>query len=82
MSNQTDDVRLRHMLDHAREAISLAQGRTRRDLERNPAATKSRSPSGDRGRSGQPRVRRHSPALPTDSLGANRGYAEPADSRL
>ncbi|MCX5670412.1 MAG: DUF86 domain-containing protein [Planctomycetota bacterium] len=30
---KTDEVRLRHMLDAAREAVALAQGQRRRDLE-------------------------------------------------
>ncbi len=33
--NSNDDVRLRHMLEAAREAISFAQGRSRTDLEDN-----------------------------------------------
>ncbi len=34
MSKDEDHVRLRHMLDHAREAIGLMQGKTRSHLER------------------------------------------------
>ena len=34
MLNQRDRVRLRHMLDHALEAIGLAEGKVRSDLER------------------------------------------------
>jgi len=33
MSERREDIRLLHMLDHAREAMVLAQGRTRADLE-------------------------------------------------
>ena len=33
MSEQRDSIRLRHMLDHAREAIALTEGRTRQDLD-------------------------------------------------
>ena len=33
MSDHSDLVRLRHMLDYAREAISLTGGRTREDLD-------------------------------------------------
>jgi len=33
MSEQRNSIRLRHMLDHAREAIALTEGRTRQDLE-------------------------------------------------
>ena len=33
MSRRHKDVRLRHMLDHAREAIALTQGKTRADLD-------------------------------------------------
>ena len=33
MPNQRDRVRLDHMLDHTREAITLARGRTRADLD-------------------------------------------------
>jgi uncharacterized protein with HEPN domain len=32
MSRHDDAVRLRHMLDHAREAVELCRGRTRQDL--------------------------------------------------
>jgi len=33
MSRRDDLIALRHMLDHAREAISLSQGKTREDLD-------------------------------------------------
>jgi uncharacterized protein with HEPN domain len=33
MSRHETDVRLRHMLDAAREAVQMAQGRTRADLD-------------------------------------------------
>jgi len=33
MSRHETDVRLRHMLDHAKEAVSMAQGRVRGDLD-------------------------------------------------
>ncbi len=33
MSSQNDDIRLRHMLDYAREAILLAENRGRSDLD-------------------------------------------------
>lgn len=33
MTQHDDQVRLRHMLDHAREAVQLAQGRSRADLD-------------------------------------------------
>lgn len=33
MSRHDDEVRLRHMLDHAREAVQLAAGRKRSDLD-------------------------------------------------
>lgn len=33
MSRHEDTARLRHMLDHAREAVRMATGRTRRDLD-------------------------------------------------
>lgn len=33
MSRHEGDVRLRHMLDHAREAVAMARGRTRADLD-------------------------------------------------
>ena len=33
MPNQRDRVRLDHMLDHAREAITLTRGKTRADLD-------------------------------------------------
>jgi len=33
MPSQRDRVRLDHMLDHAREAITLMQGKTRADLD-------------------------------------------------
>ena len=32
MSAHDDEVSLRHMLDHAREAVAILQGRTRADL--------------------------------------------------
>ena len=32
MSRHNPEVRLRHMLDHAREAVELARGKTREDL--------------------------------------------------
>ena len=32
MSRHSDEIRLRHMLDHAREAVALAQGKTKGDL--------------------------------------------------
>lgn len=34
MAQHDDHVRLRHMLDHAREAVELTRGKQRRDLER------------------------------------------------
>jgi uncharacterized protein with HEPN domain len=33
MSRHEGDVRLRHMLDHAREAVAIARGKTRADLD-------------------------------------------------
>jgi len=33
MSLHEGDVRLRHMLDHAKEAVAMAQGRVRADLD-------------------------------------------------
>ena len=33
MSNDKDLIRLRHMLDYAREALSMAHGKTRADLD-------------------------------------------------
>ena len=33
MSEQREYIRLRHMLDHAREAVALAAGRVRTDLD-------------------------------------------------
>jgi len=35
MTHHDDEVRLRHMLDHAREAISMVQGKKRADLRKN-----------------------------------------------
>lgn len=32
--NKDDEIRLRHMLDAAREAVSFVRGRTRNDLDR------------------------------------------------
>jgi len=34
MTHHDDDIRLRHMLDHAREARSMVQGKSRADLQR------------------------------------------------
>ena len=33
MPGRKDEVRLRHMLDHGREAIALLEGKTRHDLD-------------------------------------------------
>jgi hypothetical protein len=33
MSRHSDIVRLRHMLDHARETVALVEGKTRADLD-------------------------------------------------
>lgn len=33
MSRHEDDVRLTHMLDHAREAVDMCRGRARADLD-------------------------------------------------
>ncbi len=33
MSRHESDIRLRHMLDHAREAVAMAIGRTRSELD-------------------------------------------------
>jgi uncharacterized protein with HEPN domain len=33
MSRHEDEIRLRHMLDHAVEAVKMARGRTRSDLD-------------------------------------------------
>jgi uncharacterized protein with HEPN domain len=33
MSRRDDTVRMRHMLDHAREAVAMARARTREDLD-------------------------------------------------
>lgn len=35
MSRREGDIRLRHMLDYSREAVALAAGRTRGDLDTN-----------------------------------------------
>jgi uncharacterized protein with HEPN domain len=35
MSRHDDEVRLRHMLDHAREAVQMMEGRTLADLQEN-----------------------------------------------
>jgi uncharacterized protein with HEPN domain len=35
MSRNEGDIRLRHMLDHAAEAVAMASGRTRRELDTN-----------------------------------------------
>jgi uncharacterized protein with HEPN domain len=34
MTQHEDEVRLRHMVDHGREAVGMLEGRTRQDLER------------------------------------------------
>jgi hypothetical protein len=34
MSRHDDAIRLRHMLDHAREAVEMARNRQRSDLEK------------------------------------------------
>ncbi len=34
MSRHDDETRLRHMLDHAREAVEMSRGHTRADLDR------------------------------------------------
>jgi uncharacterized protein with HEPN domain len=34
MARRDDGIRLRHMLDHAREAIAIVEGRSRADLDR------------------------------------------------
>lgn len=34
MKQDKDEVRLRHILDHAREALGLCKNRTQEDLER------------------------------------------------
>ncbi|HYA34717.1 MAG TPA: HepT-like ribonuclease domain-containing protein [Candidatus Binataceae bacterium] len=33
MSRHESDIRLRHMLDHAREAVAMVRGRTRNELD-------------------------------------------------
>ena len=33
MSKRSSDIRLRHMLDHAQEALALAEGKTREDVD-------------------------------------------------
>ena len=33
MTRHSDEIRLRHMLDHAVEAVDIARGRTREDLD-------------------------------------------------
>lgn len=33
MTKRSSDIRLRHMLDHAREAVALAEGKTRQALD-------------------------------------------------
>ena len=33
MKRRDDDIRLRHMLTHAREAVQMAEGRSRADLD-------------------------------------------------
>ena len=35
MSQHDDQLRLRHMLDHAREAVAMVQGKARADLDHN-----------------------------------------------
>lgn len=35
MTHHDDEVRLRHMLDHAHEAVSMIQGKKRADLRKN-----------------------------------------------
>jgi uncharacterized protein with HEPN domain len=34
MSRHEGDLRIRHMLDHAKEAVAMARGKTRADLDR------------------------------------------------
>ena len=35
MTKRSSDIRLHHMLDHAHEAVALAEGKTRQDLDDN-----------------------------------------------
>jgi uncharacterized protein with HEPN domain len=39
MSKRSKDILLRHMLDHAREAVSFVQGKARADLDTNRLLT-------------------------------------------
>jgi len=34
MKRRDDTIRLRHMLDHAKEAVAMSQGRERGELDR------------------------------------------------
>ncbi len=55
MPQHETPARLRHMLDAAREAAQMAQGRTRADLDTDrPLKSLPRSSARNRGRSGQP----------------------------
>lgn len=67
-----DSVRLRHMLDAAREAVSFVQGRTRVDLDRDRmlvlALTKSVEIIGEAAYQLSPTIQEQLPAIPWDDI--------------
>ncbi len=83
MSGGEETVRLRHMLDHAREAVSLVKGKMRDDLDSdrllNLALVRLVEIVGEAADSLSPR---EMVPVPRDSLAADCKSSQPAHSRL
>ena len=71
-----DTIRLRHMLDAAREAVTFARGRTRGDLDNDRQLVLALVKDVEiAGRSGNAGHRAHTPTLAGDTLGTDRRNA-------
>ena len=83
MNEHDDRVRLRHMLDYAREAVALTQGSVPRGSGPGSAtAIGFGAVDRDRRRSGNQDNTRDSIAVPAYSLAPDHRHAQPSDPRL
>ena len=81
MTQHDDTVRLRHMLDHAREAAALVQDKRRGELNADRRAEPGAgSPAGNHWGSSQPCIERSASPPCADCLDADYQSAELTDS--
>lgn len=83
MTRRDDTIALRHMLDHAEEAVRAVQDRTRTDLDNDRfVGTRTGQTCRDRGGGRQSRLRLHARRECRDSLESNRRHTEPLGAWL